>query len=67
MQIKKSVFLLLGICLFISIVTCETDDFDDGVTIEDESVSKLGLLISDKIRNEKRFIAGAFECRSRTS
>jgi hypothetical protein len=38
MKTKASLFLLLSLCLA-AFVRCETDDFDDGVTVEDESVS----------------------------
>lgn len=42
MNLKISGVLALFLCLSITLTSCETeaDEFDDGVTVEDENVSQ---------------------------
>lgn len=49
MNAKKSLFLLLGLCIALaSVVRAEVDDSEgDGVTVEDENVS-IRILAEDK-------------------
>lgn len=50
---KASLFLLLGLSLsFAAFVHCETDEFDEGVTVEDESVSCANNAARDNTRTD---------------
>lgn len=49
MNVKKSLFLLLGLCISLTCVArAEVDDFEgDGVTVEDDNVS-IRMVTEDK-------------------
>ena len=49
MNAKSSVFLLLSLCLT-AFVLSNAEEFDDGVTVEDESVSCAKTVAAKKLK-----------------